>query len=1679
MKQDSSFPRPETNGESTADADVQPEEAGSADARFPIVGVGASAGGLNAFQRFFDSLPAQPGMAFVLVQHLAPDHESELPELLQTHTQLKVAQVTEETEVKPNGVYVIPPGKSLSINRSVLHLSAPEQPHGQWAPIDLFFRSLAEDQGEHAVCVILSGTGSDGSLGLKAIKEHGGITMAQAPEDAEYDGMPKSAIATGLVDLTGTAEELAKKLVSYRQSAEEIDLPNEEEALPEDAAEALQRIFVHLREATGHDFANYKRSTILRRIERRLHVNHKETVPAYFGFMRDNPEEQQALFKDFLISVTNFFRDPEAFKALEENVIPTLFESKGRRDTVRVWVAGCATGEEAYSLAMLLCEYASGLDAPPSLQVFATDLDEEALAFARRGHYTGAIETDVSPERLQRFFVREGGGYQVKEEVREIVLFAPHNLIKDAPFSRLDMVSCRNLLIYLDREVQEKVIEVFHYALGSGGFLFLGSSESIGTDVRLFETFDKKRRLFRRSSAAISPPRLPALPIAGNGKPNKKTPPDEEPEESVEERYHARSLRRYAPPRLLVDESHEITHVFGAAGRYLQDREGPATHNVLERITDSLRPDLRAALYQAKHKEESSQSRPMQIDVEGTSQVVRLHVEPLKDDGFPPGYVEIVFLEIDPDVVEALSATVEAAEGEEDPLVARLEDELQDTRKHLQTTIEEYETTTEELKASNEELQSTNEELQSTTEELETGREELQSTNEELITVNQELKNKLEELNRSNSDLQNLMASTEIGTLFLDRELCVKRFTPRVTDLFHVIPSDVGRPFSHVSHKIDGIELTSLAEQVLERLDTVEEELQSKDKRWFIVRMFPYRTVEDKIDGVVITFVEVTKLKRAEQELAERARKQAAVAELGQIALKGTPLDDLMQTTTQRVADILGAELCKVLELTPDGETLRLRAGVGWKEGYVGEAAVANDQRSQAGYTLVATEPVVVEDFSKETRFVAPSLLTEHGVRSGMSTIIHGVHQPYGVLGVHSLRRRPFTEDDARFLQAVANVLAEAIERTQSEADVRQHAAVLEAVIESMPDAVYIGNEAGTTQCNEVGLRMIGADSLEDLQGRTEELAQKFNVRWATSGEPLEAGDYPFLRALHGEVAIEDLLAINVQTGEDLFLRSAAAPIRVDGEIVGAVGINTDITHRIRTERALREREETLRLAVEAARLGVWSRNLATDEMTFDEQSRQLFGMEPEMAYEEAWRSVHPEDVGDVERALKGALDPASDGSYAVEHRIVLPGGGTRWLAVQGQCYFADGPEGHVPHRLIGVARDVTGRRAMEETIRQQLAEIEAYYLSAPVGLCFVDRERRYVRINQQLAEINGMSVEEHLGKRPGELFPDLIGKTDPLVQQVLSTGQPILNAEQSIAPPSTPDEERFWLLSYYPFKDEAGAVLGVNIVVQEVTELRQTVAALREHERELKEVNEDLEARVQERTQQVRRLASDLTLAEQRERRRIAQVLHDDLQQLLYGVQVKLQMLAKNSSEKTKEQQVAALEDLIDRSIQTSRTLTVNLSPPVLEGEGLDQSVEWLALQMEDVHGLEVDVETIGSGKVPGRDLHVLLFQLIRELLFNVVKHAETSKAQVQLRSDDEMLTILVKDEGRGFDPETVPGPKGLELTSGDLATGLGLFSIRERLRAVGGMLEIESAPGRGTHVTIRLPLQAFPSSY
>ena len=1166
---------------------------------FPIVGIGASAGGLRAFQKFFAALPAQPGMAFVLVQHLSPDHESTLAELIQTRTQMTVTQVTDHPDVEPNRVYVIPPGKHLEMEDGHLQLVEGRRSGGRPAAVDHFFRTLAEDVGPRAVCVVLSGTGSDGSLGLKAVKERGGLTMAQTAADAEYDGMPRSAADTGLVDVQATAAELAERLVRIRDASGLVAVPETAGGdLAEDDHQALQAIFAHLRERTAHDFADYKRSTILRRLARRLQLTGEPDLPHYAAYLRTHPDEVQALLRDFLISVTQFFRDPEAFEALERDVVPALFEGKGPHDQVRVWVAGCATGEEAYSVAMLLCEHRATLDAPPDIQIFATDIDEAALARAREGHYAAVAAADVPPERLSRFFDANATGVRVKSELRQIVLFANHNLLSDPPFSRLDLVACRNVLIYFSREIQERVFATFHYALRPDGRLFLGSAEGPALLSKGFAPTDKAARLYVRRGVG-SAARLPQL-TAGDGRRGRapaRPSPSDPPREGLLERYREWTLKTYAPPRLLVDEHYDVTHVFGDAGAYLVDREGPVTQNVVDKVLQAFRLDLRAALFRAFSAGEATDTRFHRLAVGGEERVVRLHVGIAGGAAAQDGLAEVVFIELDPETTAALGrdpATVPSA-AVDDAAAAHLEEELRQTRRRLQLTIEESDTSTEELKASNEELQSINEELQSTTEELETSKEELQSTNEELQTVNQELKNKVDELIRANSDLQNLIASTDIATVFLDRSLRLKRYTPRAADLFHVLPGDTGRPLAHIVRRFQAEDFDQAVARVLETLVPETHEVESDDGRAYATRLNPYRTTDDRIDGVVLTFNDVTNLRAAVTDAARRAAQQAAVAGLGRAALVHRDTDELFAHACRFVALALAADFAEILRHRPEAGDLVLEAGFGWDDAEPGETTVPDDTHSQAGFTLNTEGTVVVTETGAEERFSAPPLLTDHGVRSGLSIPILGPGDAvWGVLGVHSTHPGAFTDADAEFAESITNVLSEALRRRVDERTIAEQLAEIEAIYSTAPVGLaYMDDELRYVRINERLAEINGLPVEEHIGKRGRDLfpllvevVEPILQQVLETGEPVE--DVEFQGAtLRDPDELRDWLCSYV-------------PDLAGGETRGVSVVVRDITARRRAERALGETAEALEFVLEAAAIGTWTRDLVTDRVSLD-----------------------------------------------------------------------------------------------------------------------------------------------------------------------------------------------------------------------------------------------------------------------------------------------------------------------------------------------------------------------------------------------------------------------------------------------------------------------------------------------
>jgi len=827
-----------------------------------IVAIGASAGGIQALQSFFAALPDRTGAAFVVVVHLDPGHRSEMPQILAARTKMPVVQVGSRNRLEADHVYVIPPDRRLQMVDHEISALQFDEPRGQRTPIDLFFRSMAERLGD-GFAVILSGAGSDGAIGVRAIKEAGGIILIQEPNEAEYSSMPRSAIATGVADFVLPVLDLAKRLVDLIQIKESVapNVRNFDEEL-------LRRVIAHLRVRTGHDFSKYKRSTVLRRIARRMQVNRADDLQQYYDVMRDHADEAQALLGDLLISVTTFFRDGEAFEKIAKEVIPDLFKDQAADETIRVWVSGCATGEEAYSFAMLLLEEASRHPLRPPIQVFGSDLDSRALALAREGRFPAAIESDVSEERLRRFFAREGDHYRVRQEVRDIVLFAVHDLLKDPPFSHVHLISCRNVLIYLDRELQEQLSSTFHYALNPGGYLFLGASESAENPSGLFRSIDRAARIYQSTAIAGDKPRLlPRLlgPVRGGreqmfqlGRAVSRTVA------LGEATMHRRALEQVAPPSMLVDEAHCVLHLSESAGRFVMPSGGTLSSDAVDLVRPELRFELRSALNRAFEQQAATLSLPILVRFNGAPHRVHLAVKPAsRDSNGEPRNVVVMFIEGEAVDVGSVAPDQQTT----DEAVRRLTQELELTQTRLRTVREESDAANEELRAANEELQSINEEYRSTSEELETSKEELQSINEELQTVNSELKLKLESMSRINSDLQNLIAATDIGTLFLDPSLRIKRFTDRVTELFSIAITDEGRSITDFAHQLEYQDLVKDARAVLANLAPVRREVRSRAGRWYDMRMGPYRTVDDKIDGVVITFVDSTERRHVDEAL--------------------------------------------------------------------------------------------------------------------------------------------------------------------------------------------------------------------------------------------------------------------------------------------------------------------------------------------------------------------------------------------------------------------------------------------------------------------------------------------------------------------------------------------------------------------------------------------------------------------------------------------------------------------------------------------------------------------------------------------------------------------------------------------------------------------------------------------
>ena len=863
---------PVSSSATTEPAVIAVAQAENVSPRFPIVGIGASAGGLEAISQFLSAVPVNSGLAFVVVQHLDPKQVGLLPELLQRYTAMPVHKVVDPTKVNPNSVYVIPSNKDMSILNGILHLLEPFAAHGLRLPIDFFFRTLADDQKEHSIGVILSGMGSDGTIGLQAIKKSGGLTLAQEPKSAKFDSMPTSAINIAHAEIVATPTEMPLKIQQHLNRSPVFSLAG---GISEaELNSQFEKVVLLLRSHTGHDFSKYKRNTIYRRVERRMVIHKLIDLSLYVRYLRENPSEIDLLFKELLIGVTSFFRDAEVWTDLRELVLTDLIESRNAGQAIRAWVPGCSTGEEAYSLAIAIKETmeASKSSKYPAVQIFATDLDSDAIDKARQGFFPEASMSGISEDRLLRFFTEEPNGYRVKKEIREMVVFATQNVAMDPPFTKLDLLTCRNLMIYLEAELQTKLLPVFHYSLSPRGVLMLGSAESIGTFADQFETLNSKSRIFRRRESA-SRSRLLDFPsshppvVASNLGQIDVVKPNENFQSQAEHWLQ----KHFAPAAAIVSDQGDILYISGRTGRFLEPAAGKANWNIFVMARESFRYELANAFQKARGQKGPVIVQCLQQPMEAENNLVELSVQLIDNSGGLTGLVVVVFTEITKLASRSMATTT--SESQSIDKLSDLETRLQQSLANAQRAREDMHSSREELTSLNEELQSTNEELQSTNEELTTSKEEMQSLNEELQTVNAELQAKLDELSATSNDMKNLLNSTQIATVFLDNSLKVRRFTEHVTQIIKLIPTDIGRPVTDLANSLLYPELAGDAKEVLRTLVPLDKSLFSTDGRWFATRLMPYRTLDNRISGVVITFTDMTVVKKLEAELYEQKNK--------------------------------------------------------------------------------------------------------------------------------------------------------------------------------------------------------------------------------------------------------------------------------------------------------------------------------------------------------------------------------------------------------------------------------------------------------------------------------------------------------------------------------------------------------------------------------------------------------------------------------------------------------------------------------------------------------------------------------------------------------------------------------------------------------------------------------------
>lgn len=1675
-----------------------------------VVGIGASAGGVQVLQQLFAEMPTRTGLAFVVVMHLSPDHVSNLAEILQARTEMQVIQVTKTVKVERDRVYVIPPSKHLSMNDGMLVLSRPQQETGRRVTIDLFFRTLAQQYGQRAVCVILSGTDSDGVIGLKHIKAQGGVTITQDPAEAEFDSMPRHAIETGMVDWVLPASAIPMRLVDYVQNEKAITLPpekngEEESALPDlaessgggpllaketsapDDEKAISQVLVFLRSQTGHDFFHYKRATVLRRIARRLQVNSLKTLPRYLEFLQTHPGEARALLSDLLINVTHFFRDPTVFGALQAN-IPQLFAGKGPDDQLRVWVPGCATGEEAYSIAILLWEAAVRLERPPAIQIFATDLDDEAVRSAREGIYPTTIEADVSPERLRRFFFEFHGRHRIRKEVRELLLFAPHDLLRDSPFSRLDLISCRNLLIYLKPEAQHRALDIFHFGLRPGGLLVLGNAESVDGDHVLFAPLDKQNRIYVRRNVArwpmvqllkgarqdrrqdgIAAPRLAVLPEVTELAPPESAQPQlsatQQRLQSLSE-IHVRLIEKHGPASVLVNEAYDIIHLSARAASLLRFTTGEPSTNLLQLVDESLRLELRTALFRAAQSGEPVAVSGIQSERDGALHLVDFRVWPLAGAN-DETLTFMLMLEDRPATEEG---KVEGSRPQShEPVTRHLEEELRQTRGRLNSTVEHYETSNEELKAANEELQAMNEEMRSASEELETSKEELQSVNEELTTLNQELKSNIEELNHTNSDLQNLIASTDIATIFLDTDLRIKRYTPLSRELFNLRPADLDRPLSDITTKLEYTALIDDATRVLRTLEKTEREVPGAGDNTYLARLSPYRTVDDRINGLVVSFVNTTAIKQAEIALAKSEEEFRR-------GIEEAPIPMIMQAEDGQVLQISRSWTALTGYTTEDIPTFD--AWLNKAYGFGGEDLRARVRQSFHGET-----PLEQVEFD---------IITRDGERRTWSFSA----SPIGAL-----------RDGRRFIIGMALDITDS---KRSGEDLRRSEEKYRTLFDSMDEGFCIIEVLFDKKSRPVDYRFVDVNpafarqtGIKNGTGkRMREIAPEHESHWfdiygriALTGQP-----YRFQERAEQLHRFYDVYAFRVGEPEERKV---------------AIFFN-DITKRKRSEEELLTTRNQL-----AAELSALAR-------LHDLNTRMLASEKIEPFLEEVLESVM-----ELQGAESGSIQLLNQASGALE---VIASRGFKQALLD---HFAKSPVDASSacgrawqRRKRVVIEDVTKDSAYRKHRKAAAAAGYRAVVSTPltdragetVGIlnihfanphCPSERDLRLTDLYaSQAAEIVSLKLAGHRLRESEERYRLLVEGTPDYAMFLIDPGNRITywsagaekvfgwKANEAIGQNGrlifTPEDRtgrqekrelavalrdgyapdrrwhtrkdgrRIWIDGVMRRLDHAdGSLRGFAKIARDATDLHTA-------EDELTRARDELEQRVIDRTKdltatnteleqtiaQRQQLERELLEISEREKRRIGEDLHDMVCQDLTATALFLKSSAKQLAEESPRasQTLEESAETVNRNVGAARELARGLQAMELTAGGFTNALRTLVDHASENSQIRCHFKAVRGIRVSDESIALHVYRIVQEAITNAIKHSEAKNVFVSLDRSPTSVSVKIRDDGKGF----------LERRR---RKGLGLHMMRYRANALGGELKIGRGTKGGTEITCVIP--------